>query len=99
MAKPLYQLISGDNVKAKKKEIEWSDQCEKAFLELKEICSNTPVLAYANYQKPFKVHTDALENGLGAVLYQEQDDGSTRVIAYTIRSLSKSKKRYHSSQL
>ena len=70
MAKLLYQLISGDNAKAKKREIEWSDQCEKAFLALKEICSNMSVLAYADYQKPFKVHTDASENGLGAVLYQ-----------------------------
>ena len=85
--------------KAKKREIEWSGQCEKAFLKLKEICSNTPVLAYADYQKPFKVHTDASENGLVAVLYQEQDDGTTRVIVYASRSLSKSEKRYHSSKL
>ena len=87
-AKPLYQLISADNAKAKKREIEWSDQCEKAFLELKEICSNMPVLAHADYQKPFKVHTDVSENGLEAVLYQEQDDGTTRVIAFASRSLS-----------
>ena len=99
VAKPLCQLISGDNAKAKKKEIEWSEQCKKAFCELKEICSNTPVLAYADYQRPFKVHTDASENSLGAVLYQEQDDGTTRVIAYASRSLSKSEKRYYSSKL
>ena len=58
-----------------------------------------PILAYANYQKPFKVHTDASENGLEAVLYQEQDDGTTRVIVHASRSLSKSDKRYHFSKL
>ena len=46
-----------------------------------------------------KVHTGASEQGLGAVLYQDQDDGTTRVIAYASRNLSKSEKRYHSSKL
>ena len=83
----------------RKKEVEWSKECEEAFLKLKEICSNMPVLGYADYQKPFKVHTDASESGLGAVLYQYQEDGTTRVVAYVSRSLSKSEKRYHSSKL
>ena len=99
VAKPLYQLISRDNAKAKKREVEWSKQFEAAFLKLKEICSNTADLAYADYQKPFKVHTDMSENGLGEVLYQDQDNGTTRVIAYASRGLSKSEKRYHSSKL
>ena len=99
VAKPLYQLVSRDNAKAKKKEVEWSKECEEAFLKLKEICSNTPVLAYADYQRLFKVHTDASESGLGVVLYQDQEDGTTRVVAYASRSLSKSEKRYHSSKL
>ena len=57
------------------------------------------ILAYADYSKCFKVHTDASEQGLGAVLYQDQDDGMTRIIAYASRNLSKSEKRYHSSKL
>ena len=72
---------------------------KKLFCELKEICSNTPVLAYADYQRLFQVHANVSENGLGAVLYLEQDDGTTRVTAYASRSLSKSEKRYHSSKL
>ena len=58
-----------------------------------------PILAYADYSKCFKVQTDASEQGLGAVLYQDQDDGTTRVITYASRNLSKSEKRYHSSKL
>ena len=57
------------------------------------------MLTYADYTKPFKVHTDASEIGLGAILYQDQADGTTRVIAYASRSLSKSEKRYHASKL
>ena len=56
-------------------------------------------MAYVNYGKCFKVHTDASEQSLGAVLYQDQDDGTTRVIAYASRNVSKSEKRYHSSKL
>ena len=33
------------------------------------------------------------------MLYQDQEDGTTRVMAYASRSLSKSEKRYHSSKL
>ena len=51
-------------------------------------------MAYANYQKPFKLHTDASENSLGAVLYQKQDDDAEHVIAYASRTLSKSKRNY-----
>ena len=99
IAKSLYLLITGDNAKKKTNEVEWTDTCEQAFGRLKEICSETPVLAYADYTKVFKIHTDAPEKGLGAVLYQDQDDGTTRVVAYASRNLSKSEKRYHSSKL
>ena len=99
MARPLYQLLTGENAKKKTNEVEWTEQCEQAFSKLKEICSDTPILAYADYNKCFKVHTDASEQGLGAVLYQDQDDGTTKVIAYVSRNLSKSEKRYHSSKL
>ena len=99
MAKPLYQLLTEENAKKKTNEVEWTEQCEQAFNKLKEICSDTPILAYADYSKCFKVHTDASEQGLGALLYQDQDDGTTRVIAYASRNLSKSKNRYHSSKL
>ena len=92
-------MVSGENAKAKRKEVEWSKECEETFLRLKEICSNMPVLAYADYQRLFKVHTDASKSGLGALLYQDQGDGTSRVVVYASRSLSKSEKRYHSSKL
>ena len=41
--------------------------------------STPTILAYADFRKPFNVHTDAPTEGLGAVLYQEHD-GLERVI-------------------
>ena len=98
IAKPLYKLISGKNSKLKKKIIEWNLNCDLAFKELKDLCSNTPILAYAYYTKKFMLHTDASELGLGAVLYQEQDN-KKKVVAYASRTLSASEKNYPAHKL
>ena len=50
--------------------IDWAEECQIAFDKLKELCTSTPILAYANYRKPFQLQTDASHLGLGAVLYQ-----------------------------
>ena len=60
---------------------------------------NTYLDANANCQKPFKLHTDASENGLGAVLYQKQDDNTECVILYVSRTSSKSKRNYDAHKL
>ena len=88
------QLVLGENANKKKSQVEWSEECQQAFEQLKQLCSQTPILAYANYNKPFKLHTDASENGLGAVLYQKQDDGTDHVIAYASQTLLKSERNY-----
>ena len=60
-AKPLNKLISADNAKKKHSKVDWTDECQAAFDLLKETCTNTPILAYANYKKPFRLNTDASE--------------------------------------
>ena len=99
IARPINQLVSGENASKKKALVEWTEECQVAFEHLKHLCSQTPILAYANYQKPFKLHTDASEHGLGAVLYQKQDDNMERVIAYASRTLSKSQRNYDTHKL
>ena len=98
-AKPLNKLISGDNVKKKHSKVDWTDECQTTFDLLKETCTNTPILAYADYKKPFRLNTDASERGLGAVLYQQQDDETFRVIAYASRTLSKTERNYDAHKL
>ena len=51
---------------------QWDIAQENALQTLKEKLSSHPVLAYADFTKPFILHTDASTEGLGAVLYQEQ---------------------------
>ena len=88
IARPINQLVSGENASEKKALVEWTEECQIAFEHLKHLCSQTPILAHANYQKPFKLYTDASEHGLGAVLYQKQDDDTECIIAYTSRTLN-----------
>ena len=79
--------------------VEWTAECQQAFEHLKQLCSQTPILAYANYKKPFRLHRDASENGLGAVLYQKQDDGTDCIISYASQTLSKSERNYDAHKL
>ena len=64
----------------------------------KELCTEAPILAYADFKTPFILHTDASSEGLGAVLYQYQDN-QRRVIAYASRSLSPSERNYPAHKL
>ena len=99
IARPLNKLISGKNAKKKHKKVEWGNEQEQAFQKLKEACTKTPVLAYADYKKSFRLNIDASELGLGSVLYQQQEDGTFHVIAYASQSLSKTEKNYSAHQL
>jgi len=107
MVKPLNDLLVGHptNKEASKKKStkhrkqwQWGELQQKAFETIKEKLSSPPVLAYADYTKPFVLHTDASADGLGAVLYQVQD-GKERVIAYASRGLRKSEKNYPAHKL
>ena len=99
VSKPLHELTAGENASKKHQPIIWTKEHQEAFEKLKSLSLKAPILAYANYKKPFRVYTDASERGLGAVLSQEQEDGKEAAIAYASRTLSKSEKRYDPHKL
>ena len=94
ITRPLNLLISGDNENKKKQAITWNEDCEESFKKLKQLCSSTPILAYADYSRPLKLHTGACSLGFSAVLYQTGEDGLDRVIAYASRTLSRLERNY-----
>ena len=99
VAHPLHELTSGENAGKKKAAIQWDNRCQKAFDDLKTLCTTAPILVYADFTKPFKLHTDACSTGLGAVLYQTREDGTEAVIAYASRSLNKAESHYPAHKL
>ena len=101
IVRPLNDMLVGVSTKKptrKRMPFEWGEDQQRAFETIIEKLSNPPVLAYADYRKSFKLHTDASSSGLGAVLYQQQD-GIDRVIAYASRSLKPSERNYPAHKL
>ena len=80
IAKPLNNLLSGINSKLKNCFVQLPPVAVVAFQELK--CITTPVLAFADFHKPFLLETDALCVILGAVLSQKEEDGCYHLVAY-----------------
>ena len=72
----------------------WTNVQEQAFLALKQALTSAPVLAHYSLEAKTRVVVDASPWALGAVLLQEQQDGSYRPIAFGSRSLSETEQKY-----
>ncbi|CAA0836889.1 Uncharacterized mitochondrial protein AtMg00860, partial [Striga hermonthica] len=75
IAKPITEMT-------KKGAFKWTEASEKAFEELKEAMTTTPVLAMPRFDVLFEIHSDASDIGIGAVLVQEG-----RPLAYLSKAL------------
>jgi hypothetical protein len=49
----------------------WTDMHKSSFAALKSALIEAPVLGLPNFAKPFQLHTDACDSGVGAVLLQD----------------------------
>ena len=99
IARPLYELTSLENAKKKRQNVEWTDRCQPSFEQLKQCCSQYPVLAYANYKNLFILHTDVSTTGFGAVLSQKQPDGAEQVVTYASHALNQAERNYDTHKL
>ena len=64
IAKPLHHVTE------KSVHFQWTNQCQAAFDHLKQCLTTAPVLSFPDFSKPFILHTDASDVGIGAVLSQ-----------------------------
>ena len=71
----------------------------KASEALKKACMTAPILAFADYTKPFLLETDVSKDTLRVVLSQKQMDGQYHPVAYGSRALMPHEKDYHSTKL
>ena len=99
IAKPLNDLLEGKASKWKAQLVDLPPEVLEAFNILKMICMTALVLAFADFQKPFLLMTDASSNNLGAVLSQKQDDDKYHPVAYASWELKGGEGKYHSSKL
>ena len=71
----------------------WNEECQQAFLELKDRLCKAPVLAMPDFTHEFILDTDASNLSIGAVLSQKIND-EERPIAYASRTLTKAERQY-----
>jgi hypothetical protein len=86
IASPLTNLTKKDN------KFEWTDECQKAFEQLKEAIVSDNTLAQFNPEKPVELETDASNLAMGATIGQRDDEGRMRPIAFA-------SKKFHGPEL
>ncbi len=84
--------------KSSPNQLPWEERHEKAFLDLKEVLCNDPVLQSPDFSQTFTVQTDASGVGLGAVLLQGEGDDQ-KPVAYVSRKLWPRETRYSAIEL
>jgi RNase H-like domain found in reverse transcriptase len=76
-----------------KKKWDWGPQQDVAFNMAKKIIAREVMLAYPDFNKPFKIHTDASHYQLGAVISQEG-----KPIAFYSQKLNPAQTRYTTTE-
>ncbi len=77
----------------------WHDAQRQAFESLKHALTQTPVLAFSDYKKPFILCMDASSLGVGAVLMQASESQRPHVIAYASRVRNSAESKYSVTHL
>eukprot|EP00794_Sanderia_malayensis_P017942 gene17943-19733_t len=72
----------------------WSDDCEKAFNDLKNKLLSEPVLKFPDLDKPFELEVDASNYAVGGILSQRGPDDQVHPIAYFSTALQNSQKNW-----
>ena len=82
------------NLTKKNTKFIWSEDCEKAFNELKIRLTSSPILLHPNPQKQYILECDACNVAIGSLLSQYDDDNKLHPIAYYSRSLNSAEINY-----
>jgi hypothetical protein len=93
IARPLNELTHKDA------EWLWTEQCQKAFDELRNRVTSEPVLAHPELDKQFELEVDTSGFAVGAVLLQKKEDGKRHPIAYFSKTLNKAQRNYDIADL
>ena len=88
VAAPLTALTSS------KTTFSWTKECQRAYEQLKKLLMAAPVLHVPDFSRPFMLHVDASDVGVGGVLLQSADDGVAHPVSYFSKKLKPYQKHY-----
>ena len=77
----------------------WGNEQDEDFGKIKQMLTEGPCLAHYAKDKYIIVTTDASTTGLGITIWQKQDNGNTKPIAYGSRYLNDIEKKYFIGEL
>ena len=77
----------------KNKKLQWNQELEDVFIELKRMVSKDILLNYPDWNKPFDIHKDASDKQLGAVISQ-----NNKPIAFFSHQLSIAQQNYTTTE-
>ena len=95
---PLHKDLSGEGASKKNKCVTLTEEALDAFRMLEKVFLEVPVLAFADFNKPFFLETDTSKLGLGAVLSQKQTNGWCHPVPYVSCSLTIHECNYHATK-
>lgn len=72
----------------------WDSPQQAAFDQIKRLITSAPVLAIFDPTKKIIISSDCSSYGMGACLFQTQENGENRPVAYISRTLTDAEKRY-----
>ncbi|XP_071943657.1 uncharacterized protein [Antedon mediterranea] len=72
----------------------WLEKCNNAFIKVKAMLSNEPVLMAPQFDKQFSLMIDASDVGSGAVLAQTDENGVDKPVCFYSRKFNQHEKRY-----
>jgi hypothetical protein len=78
-AGPLFDMLKIKDSPKSTSKLAWTDELVKHFERLKERISATPVLAIADFSKPFYMRMDASDFAIGGVLFQMEEHNAQLV--------------------
>src|SRR5699024_2426151 len=76
------------------KKFVWTSQCQESFEHLRRAMAESPVIRVPDWSRPFIVKTDASELGWGAILLQEENDGTRFAIEYASQAFNQAQRKY-----
>ena len=92
------QTYNMNRLKSKNIDFNFDENCQKEFDFIKKTISSYPTIAHPDNSKPYILHTDASNQGLGGTLSQIGDDGLEHPIGFISRSLNPCEKNYSTTE-
>jgi len=90
---PFTKLQNIGSTGNKKQPIEWTDELERCFKEVKAVIARDTLLQFPNHNLPFDIYTDASDYQMGACIMQ-----NGKPVAYFSRKLTGPQTRYTTTE-